>query len=156
MAADLQRAGGPRPRRRGLRDDVERQEGVAEFDHPTATMMRSAITRPVSTRAWPGWPFRHLAANMVPAALKRGSDARHTPLATPGYWLRLCFGNPPGRSLPTSREDRHRIVCSIRLPLPPIPRIRELRADDDGARMRGSGRAPSLEPAQGGGLNARL
>src|SRR5438034_7530451 len=29
-AADLQRAGGPRPRRRGLRDHVERQEGVAE------------------------------------------------------------------------------------------------------------------------------
>src|SRR5439155_14390479 len=95
-------------------------------------------------------------ASMLSAAPKRGSDARHTPLATPGYWLRLCFGNPPGRSLPTSREDRHRIVCSIRLPLPPIPRIRELRADDDGARMRGSGRAPSLEPAQGGGLNARL
>ena len=61
------------------------------------------------------------------------------PLPRPATGCVFCFGNPPGRSLPTSRENRHRIVCSIRLPLPPIPRIRELRADDDGARMRGSG-----------------
>ena len=114
--------------------------------------MKNAITTPLSTRAWPGWPFRHLAAEHGPSRPEeRVKCTTHSPCHALLLTASPASGTRRAAPYPLAvRTDTDLLVASASPCRPSLGYVSCEQTMTERACVVPE-RAPSLEPAKGEG-----